>query len=68
MSPITRYVAYPSLKTFGVQILIRTKVQDYLLGYKDNIFTIIGNLHAVFNGDAKHLPEEFGVLQKVELN
>lgn len=68
MLPITRYIAHSSLKTVGVQILIRIKVQDYLLGYRDDIFTIIGNLHAVFNGDEKHLPKEFGILQKVELS
>lgn len=65
MPNILQFGAYTTLTGVGAKILTQMKVRDYLLGYEDDIFTMLGSLHTIFGSDSKKLPKQFGVLQKV---
>lgn len=40
------------------------KVREFLFGYQDNAFSLLGGLQTIVHGDTK-LPKKFGVLLKV---
>lgn len=53
------------LETAGAKVITNIKVNDYLFGYEDKIFSVLSGLSRMLSRDSKKVPHKFGVLMKV---
>lgn len=66
-STFERFTMYTWLSMMGAKALTTTTVEQYLFGYKDEIFNTIGTVHGIFGSDGKKFPADFGILKKVSI-